>query len=122
MVKSYFAMLAVAAGVAITSLAAAPANALTVNKPAVTNQSDVVQVRQGMRHGGLGIHNGGLGFRHGGIGQRRSHFRFYSGPRFYAAPVYSYRSYGDGCYHLKRKALRTGSRYWWRRYNACRWG
>ncbi|MEQ1670209.1 MAG: hypothetical protein ABL893_05070 [Hyphomicrobium sp.] len=114
MAKSYFAMLAVAAGVALSSLAAAPANALPVAKSITSQHSDVVQVRHGgMRHGGLGM-------RHGG--HHRPHFRNFYGPRFYAAPVYTYRSYGDGCYHLKRKALRTGSRYWWRRYNACRWG
>ena len=27
--------------------------------------------------------------------------------------------YGGDCYWLKRKALYTGSRYWWSRYYAC---
>jgi hypothetical protein len=27
---------------------------------------------------------------------------------------------GDGCYWLKRRAIVTGSPYWWRRYRWCR--
>jgi len=27
--------------------------------------------------------------------------------------------YDDGCYWLKRRAIYTGSPYWWRRYYAC---
>jgi hypothetical protein len=30
--------------------------------------------------------------------------------------------YADGCYWLKRRALYTGSPYWWNRYYACRSG
>jgi hypothetical protein len=30
--------------------------------------------------------------------------------------------YGRGCRWLKRKARRTGSRYWWRQYKMCRSG
>ena len=28
----------------------------------------------------------------------------------------------NDCYWLKRRAINSGSRYWWRRYNECRWG
>ena len=141
--KTMFAMMALAAGVALTGFASAPANALPVTKSmAATQSSDVVQVRQGgghgghagisgggMRHGGVGISGGAI--RHGGIGIRsgggrhfngRHNVRRHHGSRIRIAPVYGYRSYNDGCYWLKRKALNTGSRYWWRRYNECRWG
>ena len=33
--------------------------------------------------------------------------------------AYSDYGYADGCYWLRRKALSTGSRYWWNRYYAC---
>jgi hypothetical protein len=82
------------------------------------------------RHGGHG---------HGGGGGWAPHFssdRHFSGPhhfafrrfhhfrhhrRFAYVDVYPY-SYGDGCYWLRRRALYTGSPYWWRRYYACRHG
>lgn len=129
--KSYVAMLALAAGVALTGFASAPANALPSTKSIATKQtSDVVQVRQGGgRHGGLGIRSGGV--RHGGFGIRSGgvrhfngghNFRHHNRSRIWIAPVYGYRSYGNGCQWLKRKAVNTGSRYWWRRYNECRWG
>jgi hypothetical protein len=51
-------------------------------------------------------------------GNFRRHFR----SRIYFAPVYGYQSHDNGCRWLKRKALNTGSRYWWHRYNECRWG
>jgi hypothetical protein len=41
----------------------------------------------------------------------------------YGVPfVYGYYGYGNSCYWLKRRAIRTGSHYWWRRYRACRYG
>jgi hypothetical protein len=57
-----------------------------------------------------------------------SHGRhFHARPHFfrarYIAPVYAYTyydGYGDGCYWMKRRALHTGSPYWWHRYRACR--
>jgi hypothetical protein len=30
--------------------------------------------------------------------------------------------YYDDCRWLRRKAIRTGSRYWWRRYHECTYG
>jgi hypothetical protein len=49
------------------------------------------------------------------------HHRFRHHRRFAVVGVYPY-AYGDGCYWLKRRALYTGSPYWWRRYYACRHG
>lgn len=45
--------------------------------------------------------------------------------RHFYAPVFIASSYGygyayGGCYHLKSKALATGSAYWWDRYHACK--
>ena len=30
--------------------------------------------------------------------------------------------YDDGCYWLRRRALYTGSPYWWNQYHACQYG
>ena len=37
---------------------------------------------------------------------------------------YGYRRdrFGYGCRHLYRRAIETGSRYWWRRFEECRYG
>lgn len=114
--KSFFTMLALAAGVALSGMTAAPANALPSTKSIATKQqSDVVQVRGG-GHGIVIRHGGGHRFGH--------HHGFRRG--IYISPLIGY-GYGtgyrshDNCYWLKRKALNTGSRYWWRRYNACRY-
>jgi hypothetical protein len=39
--------------------------------------------------------------------------------RHFIAPVVLGAGYGTGCYWLKRRAIATGSPYWWDRYNAC---
>lgn len=119
--KSYFAMLSLAASVALSGVAAAPASAMQPGKPLAASNGGIVkppivQVRDFRGSHPHGIHRGGFEFNEH-HGRRRFH-----GPRFYVAPVYSYRAYDDGCYWLKRKALNTGSRYWWHRYNECRWG
>ena len=53
----------------------------------------------------------------------RPHFAFrhhHHHHRFLAvAPYYSDYGYGDGCYWLKRRAIYTGSGYWWNRYYNC---
>jgi len=36
------------------------------------------------------------------------------------APYYYDSYYDDSCAWLRRRALRSGSRYWWRRYERCR--
>lgn len=104
--KSFFAILAVAAGVGLSGLAAAPANALEPVRHGAAPHGNSIQVRHLERHFD---------------GDRHPHVRRHFGPRFYIAPVYGYRSH-DGCFWLKRKALNSGSRYWWHRYNECRWG
>ena len=48
----------------------------------------------------------------------RPHVRIYIPRRRY----YDYYDDYRPCRWLRRKALRTGRRYWWRRYNRCRWG
>src|SRR5262245_31178981 len=77
------------------------------------------------RHGGGHFRMGGghhHHFRHHHVFHHR-HFRHhrFHGRRFVVAGVYPY-YYADGCYWLKRRALYTGSPYWWRRYYACRYG
>jgi hypothetical protein len=47
--------------------------------------------------------------------------RFRHHRRFAVVGVCPY-AYADGCYWLRRRALYTGSPYWWRRYYACRDG
>ena len=39
----------------------------------------------------------------------------------YGGPVVIHRSTSNSCYWLKRRALNTGSRYWWHRYQECRY-
>jgi len=41
---------------------------------------------------------------------------------YYSAPYVTFSIGRGSCYWLKLKAYRYGSRYWWRRYNACRYG
>lgn len=38
---------------------------------------------------------------------------------YYPAPVYTRHSHSSGCAWLKRRAIHTGSRYWWNRYHDC---
>ena len=91
--------------------------------------SDPVQARGHGGHGGHGHHMGA-----GGWAPRFSSVRQFSGPRHFVVRhhfrhhrrfafvgVYPY-TYGDGCYWLRRRAIYTGSSYWWRRYYACRHG
>jgi hypothetical protein len=87
-------------------------------------------------HGGHGGHghggHGHAGHGHGGHGHaghgHRSHsfghvHRFHRHGHLFSAPfVYGYYSYDDGCYWLRRRALYTGSSYWWNRYYACIYG
>jgi hypothetical protein len=59
----------------------------------------------------------GHAFRH-----HRHHRHFRHRHLFVAAPlVYGYYSYDD-CAWLRRRAVYTGSAYWWDRYNACLYG
>lgn len=135
------------AGIALTSTGwvasaqAAPVGGLA--RPDVS--SDVIVIRRGGRGGGGrvgrgggfrggGIRGGGRAFRGGGFRgggrvfrggrvhrggrgfrrYRRGRIFIYGGPTYYA-PYY----YTSRCGWLRRRAIRTGSRYWWRRYRAC---
>ncbi len=134
MSKLKIGLLAIAAGFMFQAVAVQPASALSVQKPVVAEKSDVTLARQrghGMRRFGgggqrHGIYGGG-GRRHGiyGGGFRRHGFygggyrRHYYRPRIYIQPSYGYY---NSCRWLKRKALYTGSHYWWRRYQHCRRG
>lgn len=111
-----FALLALAASFMFQGVTAQSASALNVPKPAVAEKQGLTLVRHGHRHH----------WRHHGF-RRHGYHRRWHGPRIYIGPSYGYRSYGYrsygySCRWLKRKALWTGSSYWWRRYNRCRYG
>jgi hypothetical protein len=87
-----------------------------------------------MGGGGWGVHNGGHEFVGRGFGPRFAAHEFHHGfnhdnfhhfhnRRFFVSNAflfggYPYYGYG-GCYWLKRKAIITGSPYWWSRYEGC---
>lgn len=74
---------------------------------------------RGFRSGGVGFVGRGYGGRHWG-GHRHHRHRGWGGVYFAAPLYYGAYDYGYGdCRWLKRKAWRTGSSYWWRRYNRC---
>ena len=130
---------ALGAGLLMTVVAAGSAMAVPLAKMEVP-MPGVTLVRGhghgGMGHGGMGghVHMGGMGrsfhFHGGPHFGHRGHFgrgvRFYGGYGYYA-PYYNsyyydndYYAYSDDCGWLRRRALHTNSRYWWRRYRACR--
>ncbi|MEW5962780.1 MAG: hypothetical protein AB1749_04400 [Pseudomonadota bacterium] len=120
---------AVAAAGLIAVLAPTPASALPASgiATAVEKPSGIVQVRHG-RRGGFRVHRGFRSYGYRAYRPRLAYrsYRYAYRPRirpyiYFSVPYY-YSSYGSSCYWLKRRALRTGSRYWWRRYNACRYG
>jgi len=85
------------------------------------------------RHGGGGHWGGGGGghWRSGHWGGMAAHPHAFSGRSHFAfrhhrhhrvfafAPYYYDYGYADGCYWLKRRAINTGSGYWWNRYYSC---
>lgn len=84
------------------------------------------------RHGSAGHWSGSGGHYSGGHwGHMRSHsvvgrphFAFRHHHRHHrvfavVGPYYADYGYGEGCYWLKRRALYTGSGYWWNRYYHC---
>jgi hypothetical protein len=97
---------------------------------ALASASEPAQARG---HGGHGGHGHSMGMGGGGWAPRFSSVRTFSRPphfvvhrfrhhrRFVAVGAYPY-YYADGCFWLKRRALYTGSPYWWHRYYACRNG
>jgi hypothetical protein len=74
------------------------------------------------RGGSHHFRGGGHHFR-GGNHFRHAH-RFHSHRYlYYGVPfAYGYYSYVDSCHWMRRRALFTGSSYWWNRYNACLYG
>ena len=85
--------------------------------------------RGGHSFGGGGHHFAGHArFHAGGHFRPNAHFahrRFHRHRHiFIGAPLLYggyYYGYGD-CYWLRRRALHTGSQYWWNRYHACLYG
>ena len=84
---------------------------------------------RGRSHRFHGFRHGSRSFRHGHYRHHRNfrfgrHFRHHHRYGFYGLP-FAYGGlygYGNSCYWLKRRAIRSGSSYWWRRYRACRYG
>ena len=101
------ATLALAAGFAAAGGLASSASAMAVAKhPAATGGATLVDMRQHQWR----EHQGGNGHRYGyGHRYHRNGIVLRFGD-----------SGGGGCYWLKRRALDTGSRYWWHRYHECR--
>jgi hypothetical protein len=53
-------------------------------------------------------------------GHSRRHARHFRRGVIVGAPLaYGYYAYSDSCYWLRRRALETGSSYWWNRYYDC---
>jgi hypothetical protein len=64
----------------------------------------------------VGGNYGNYGHVHRGHIHR--HRRIFIGAPFAYYPYYYY-DYGEGCSWLRRRAVATGSGYWWNRYEAC---
>jgi len=112
------------------------------NALSATRDSAVTLVRGGGGggggHGGFAMGGGHMRGGHefvGGGGPRfaahdfhhgfnHDHFHHFHNRRFFVSNVfffggYPYYGYYGDCYWLKRKAIITGSPYWWTRYEAC---
>jgi hypothetical protein len=97
----------------------------------ITPPDDTLLVhRRGHRHHGHHHHHHhhhhGHGHHHHGHHHHghRHHRHFYFGAPLAFGGYYGNYYYGDyyggeGCYWLRRRAVLTGSHYWWNRYNAC---
>lgn len=83
--------------------------------------TNIVQIRRGGRH----FHGGRHHFR-GGMHRHRFHHRHWGGPRlryrYWGPTIGIYGGYYNRCGWLRQRAAYSGSSYWWRRYNACRYG
>lgn len=145
MFRSVLAVGAIAGGlVAFSSMANAAVVAPTGLMSATAEQSNIIEVRRGGGHRGFRGHrfSGGRHFRGGrhfsrrGFGRRHFSSRHFRGHRRYgrrggwpfvygALPfvgygAYSY-GYGSNCSWLWRRYRHTGSRYWYRRWQDCRY-
>jgi hypothetical protein len=127
----YSLMATVAASALAIGIGFGPAAAFSPIGNTVDSESVLLTVQRGERdtHAGRGksIRSGRDSMRRGDRGRRGTEFR--SGGRdgygygrggvdfdFFAGPSYGYVS---DCAWLRRRAVATGSSYWWRRYRAC---
>lgn len=110
----FFAAVLAAAGGVGSAQALPAAKAAGAGQAATNAETNIVQIRRGGRHfrGGRHHFRGGMHHRRWG----RPHLRRHWGP--------SIRFYGgyNRCGGLRQRAIYSGSSYWWRRYNACRYG
>ena len=79
------------------------------------------EVDEGVHHGGgfgprFAAHEFHHGFNHDNFHHFHNRRVFVSSAFFFGG--YPYYGYGN-CYWLKRRAIITGSRYWWSRYEDC---
>lgn len=124
MMKRLFAVAVLMTGLVFVG---APSQAAPVSAPTglKADTSIAVQVRHGRigaRHWGGNRHWGGRG--HLGRHRHWGHHRHWRGGYRWWGPavgigIYSGYAY-SGCGWLYRRAVNTGSRYWWRRYRDCR--
>lgn len=88
---------------------------MVIGMAALTLTSTLVAAEARGKHSG-GFHRGGHGKHWHGHGHRFGHRGF--GFHHYGY----YPSYGGGCYRFKNRYFATGSRFWLRKYDACRYG
>jgi len=104
MIKSTIMAIAIStAAIAATGTSASAMTGAPLIQQAVTQSGDTAEIIQVKRRGGR---------RH-----RRFHKRFFHGHWGHYGHYY-----GGGCYWLKKKAMYTGSHYWWKRYKYCKYG
>ena len=112
MSKSLIASLALAAGLLTMGTMAGSASAA----PAIGHVHRAAPAAQLVNERG---HNERGHFERHENHEHFEHRRFRRGPVL----LFNYGNGGhDGCYWLKRRALNSGSRYWWHRYQECREG
>ena len=147
MLRSVLAAGAIAGGlIAFSSMANAAVLAPTGLKSTAEQQSNIIEVRRrggghrGFRGRSFGGHrfHGGRSFSHRGYGRRHFSYRGHGGHRRYgrrhggwpfvygALPFIGYGAYsygygGSSCGWLWRRYQNTGSRYWYRRWEDCRY-
>ena len=80
---------------------------------------DPAEAHRGGGHGGY--HGGYQGGPHMFAGSHHS-FPFHHHRPVVGFYPYYYSYYYDDCSWLRRRALYTGSPYWWQRYETCRYG
>ncbi len=145
MVKSMLAAGMVAGGLfAFSPTANAAVVSPSALEAAADRSSNIIEVRRGGHRGFGGRHfgghrfHGGRHFGHGGFGRHRfayggGHWRghrhhrrggwpfFWGAAPFIGYGAYSSGYYGSGCSWLWRKYRITGSWYWYRRWQDCRY-